>query len=72
MLRNHSLTIQLRDRYYYLILEKFLLGCESVLDVGCGENSPLGMVKKTFKSEGVDIFDPSIKKSQKRKIHDVY
>ena len=53
-------------------LEKALSGCESVLDVGCGSNSPLARVPKTYISVGVDLHKPSIAISKKRKIHDSY
>jgi|SRR3989344_9094138 len=64
--------VTLGDLFYYKILEKELLGMDTVLDVGCGADSPLAQVKKTFYSVGVDIFEPSIKKSKKKKIHDDY
>lgn len=54
------------------MLELNLSSCRSVLDVGCGDNSPLRRVKKTFYSEGIDIYRPSIIKSKKNKIHDAY
>lgn len=63
---------RLGDFFYYQSLEKNLKNAESVLDVGCGGSSPLGKVKKTFRSVGLDIFEPSIKKSKKAKIHDDY
>lgn len=62
----------LGDFFYYQSLEKNLKNVNSVLDVGCGSSSPLGKIKKTFRSVGVDIFEPSIKKSKKIKIHDDY
>ena len=43
-----------------------------MLDVGCGEHSPLSNVIKTFTSTGIDIFKPMIAKSKKDKIHDSY
>lgn len=60
------------DAFYYKILEVNLAGCASVLDVGCGSNSPLRYVKKIFYSEGIDIYKPSIDKAKKSKIHDTY
>lgn len=45
---------------------------ESVLDVGCGDSSPLARIKKKFRSVGIDVFEPSIRKSKKNKIHDEY
>lgn len=64
--------VDIGDASYYSTLEKELEGMESVLDVGCGDNSPLVRVKKKFRSVGVDTFAPSIKKSKKNKIHDDY
>ena len=61
-----------QDIFYFKVLENFLSDCESVLDVGCGDNSPLARVRKTFYSEGVDIFEKSIKASKKKRIHDKY
>lgn len=67
-----SVTNKIKDSYYYSMLAYHLKDMTTVLDVGCGEDSPLGKVKKTFQSEGIDIFKPSIEKSKKRKIHDTY
>lgn len=43
------------DFGFYRILEKELRGCESVLDVGCGVNSPLAKIKRRFYLEGIDL-----------------
>lgn len=67
-----GLLVALGDRFYYKSIEKELKGMQSVLDVGCGDNSPLAKIKKTFYSLGIDVFAPSIKKSKKNKIHDDY
>ncbi len=61
-----------QDIFYYVLIGIQLKGCSSVLDVGCGADSPLGKVKKKFYSEGIDIFEESINQSKKRKIHDRY
>ena len=63
---------QYQDIFYFKTIGKFLSDCDSVLDVGCGADSPLGRVKKTFYSEGVDLFEQSIKKSKEKNIHDKY
>lgn len=68
----HNKLVQIGDFFYYKILEKELVDMKSVLDVGCGGNSPLSRIKKKFYSVGVDIFRPSIKKSKRVKIHDEY
>src|SRR3990167_6716294 len=64
--------VEIGDAYYYQVLEKELVGMKSVLDVGCGSNSPLAKVTKTFYSFGIDIAKQSIEKSKIAKIHDDY
>lgn len=60
------------DWSYYSLLDRELQDITSVLDVGCGSNSPLAKVRKRFYSIGVDAFGPSIEKSKKLGIHDAY
>jgi SAM-dependent methyltransferase len=55
---------------YYL--DKELVSCKSVLDLGCGPNSPIRYLSKRFYSIGIDAFGPSIEQSKKNKIHDKY
>ena len=64
--------IDLGDTPYYGAIEKELRGSKSVLDVGCGDNSPLARVKGNFNSVGIDVYEPSIRKSKKAKIHNDY
>jgi SAM-dependent methyltransferase len=60
------------------MLKKELAGCKNVLDLGCGENSPLRLLKgnpdfKNLHSVGVDIFSPYILKNiNEKKIHSEY
>ncbi len=61
-----------RDTEYYEKIGEELRGMLSVLDVGCGENSPIRNIKKTFFSTGVDLSESAIKKSSDRGIHDQY
>ena len=61
-----------QDIFYFKSIQRLLSGSKSVLDVGCGADSPLNRVKKTFYSEGVDLFKESIEKSKKKRIHDAY
>lgn len=61
-----------KDIFYYKALENHLKACSSVLDVGCGDDSPLLRIKKTFTSYGIDAHKPSILKSKNKKIHDEY
>lgn len=67
-----KLLAQAGDILYYKILEKELSNATSVLDVGCGSNSPIARIHKTFYAVGIDIFEPSIKRSKLLKIHDDY
>ncbi len=61
-----------QDIFFHKLLESSVVGCHTVLDVGCGSSSPLGNIKKTFRSEGIDLFGKSIASSKQLKIHDAY
>jgi len=67
-----KLISEYKDIFLHKVLEKELSQCRSVLDAGCGSNSPLGRISKKFQSEGIDIFKKSIIESRKKKIHDQY
>lgn len=67
-----NLFISIGDAQYYHVLSNALRDATSVLDVGCGKESPLRNIKKTFRSVGVDIHNQSILKSKKGRIHDTY
>lgn len=60
------------------LLQKELKDCKNVLDLGCGEKSPLRFLKddpsfKDLHSVGVDIFTPYILKNiEENKIHSEY
>jgi hypothetical protein len=60
--------INTSENHFYKFLERDLDGCSSVLDVGCGINSPMGKINKKFILEGIDLVD----KSKKNKYHDKY
>lgn len=76
-MKNNKLA-KLKNTYLKLFpsfmqeFERELKDCESVLDVGCGELSPLKDVNKKLFSVGVDIHKESIEKSKKNKIHSKY
>ena len=53
-------------------LERLLIDCDSVLDLGCGDNSPLGFIQKKKYLVGVDGFKKSIQISKSKNIHDKY
>jgi len=57
---------------YVKELKKAILPCESLLDVGCGSNSPIKSFSHKFKSTGADSFRPSIRESKKQGIHQRY
>lgn len=56
----------------FFLLRRELRDCNTVLDLGCGSNSPLRIFSKGRKTVGVDIFKPSIEMSKKRRIHNKY
>lgn len=70
--RLKNLLVSIGDYPYYGLLSWELRSMQSVLDVGCGSNSPLVKVRKHFYSVGVDIHRPSIVVSRRQKIHDEY
>ena len=53
-------------------IEKHLKDCKTILDVGCGDNSPIGLLEEKYTTIGVDAYKPSIEESKKRKIHNAY
>jgi len=60
-------------RYENVLAAQVLPGCESLLDVGCGANSPIKEFSKHIpRSVGVDGFLPSIETARKQGIHTEY
>lgn len=53
-------------------LKKELQDCESVLDLGCGPNSPLQYCTNIKYSVGVESFKPYLDETKKKKIHKEY
>ena len=53
-------------------LQKAIGDAGSVLDVGCGTDSPVGRIPRTFHSIGVDIYAPSLEDSRQKRLHDEY
>jgi SAM-dependent methyltransferase len=69
---------ELIKRLYYGIfppwtvyLKKELSACKTVLDLGCGNNSPLQHIPVPY-SMGVDLYYPYLEASKKRRIHTEY
>ena len=52
-------------------LKKETAGCDTALDLGCGENSPIQHCNIPF-SVGVDLFEPYLQESKKKNIHNQY
>lgn len=52
-------------------LKRELKGCRSVLDLGCGLDSPIKYCKVKY-SVGVDAYKPYLEESKKKKIHNKY
>jgi SAM-dependent methyltransferase len=69
---------QLKKFYYNIFknyekeLEKLTLDCKSLLDVGCGNNSPIKHFSNKLYTVGVDAYLPSIEKSKNQRIHNDY
>lgn len=63
---------QFENIFFFSRLEKELANSKSVLDVGCGNDSPIGRIKKTFRSTGIDIYPKCIDVSKKNNYHDNY
>ena len=57
---------------YRVELEKAVGNCKTLLDVGCGPDSPIKPFSGKLYSVGVDAFRPSIEKSKKEGIHNKY
>jgi SAM-dependent methyltransferase len=60
---------------YHRILRRLVInsGCDSLLDVGCGENSPVGRFAAEIRYRvGVDAHLPSIERSRRAGIHSEY
>ncbi len=53
-------------------LQAALKDCKSVLDVGCGSNSPIKYLSKKFHASGIDAYKPNLEESEKQGIHDEY
>jgi len=53
-------------------LSKGLSDCSSVLDLGCGPNSPLGALKFVAKRVGVEPFGPYLELARARGTHDEF
>jgi len=57
---------------YSIELENAVGKCKSLLDVGCGNDSPIKSFSQKMYCVGVDAYGPSIEKSKNFKIHNKY
>lgn len=57
---------------YDLLIEKEVRGYKTLLDVGCGTNSPVQSFNNKLECTGVDAFLPSIELSKAKGIHKEY
>ena len=57
---------------YDVIIEHEVRNCKTLLDVGCGANSPVQTFNKNLHCVGIDAFLPSIERSKQKKIHNEY
>ena len=51
--------------HYYAWLTRDLADCESILELGCGDYSPLLAIKYGYKTDSIDIWQPYIDKHNK-------
>ena len=51
---------------FILEIEKHLKDCKTILDVGCGNNSPIGLLEEKYNTIGVDAYKPSIEESKNK------
>src|SRR5579871_4657580 len=66
-------TQPLRNQYLKLLERELVGSCESLLDVGCGDQSPIEpFAKRIRQTIGIDGFEPSIRSSQSRGVHNEY
>jgi GT2 family glycosyltransferase/SAM-dependent methyltransferase len=65
-------ALDLGNRAFMRRLESELAGCKSVLDVGCGVRSSLGLVRGDFYSVGLEAHRPALEQSRAAGIHDEY
>lgn len=67
----YPLYRKLVPEYFICLLKSELTSCNSVLDLGCGYNSPIQHCNVPF-SVGIELFDLYLQESKRRAIHDGY
>ncbi|MCM8795315.1 MAG: class I SAM-dependent methyltransferase [Candidatus Omnitrophica bacterium] len=56
---------------HLFFLKRELVGCQSVVDIGCGADSPLRYCKVPY-SIGIDVYEPAIREARNKKTHNAY
>lgn len=60
-------------KHYIRALDEVLVGCDSLLDVGCGSASPIRFLSRRLPhTTGLDAFAPAVESSRALGIHDDY
>lgn len=62
-------TLRLAFPLQYLLLRE-LIGCESVLDLGCGKHSMVPILPQRIRKTGVEYFWPAYEEAAKKARHD--
>lgn len=58
---------------FFTVLEQEVGSCDSLLDVGCGDQSPINFFARRLPyTVGIDAFEPAIATSRAHRIHDEY
>jgi len=65
------LRLRLFPHCWLNLIKKELSGCNTVLDLGCGSNSPLQYFNVHF-SVGVELYDPYLLETRRKGIHNQY
>ena len=68
----HSKIFETLFPTHVYVLKQELKDCESVLDLGCGPDSPLQYCSNVQHSVGVEAFQPYLEESKKKQIHSEY
>lgn len=71
-MRVKNFLSQFQNIFFLWVLERVFSDCKSVLDVGCGHSSSVGLIKRKFTSEGIDIYRKNINESRRKHLHDKY
>jgi predicted TPR repeat methyltransferase len=60
------------SRPYQFVIEDAVGDAETILDVGCGDDSPIRLFRRRRQTVGVDVYAPAIERSRAVGIHDEY